>query len=78
MDSIWRPMVKTGYFRKWKDFPSNDSALSSYGIEISICDGESDRDCEYPDCKGFFEVPSIPFEPERTCMDICLKLHFEM
>ena len=54
MDSIWRPVVKTGYFQEWKDKPSNVSALSLAGIEISICDGKSDRDCEYPDCKGFF------------------------
>ena len=56
MELHLKMVLKTGYFRKRKDYLSNVSAPSCSGIEIlsPFVMGNPVVISEYPDCKGFF------------------------
>ena len=56
MDSIWRPVLKTWYFRKWKDYRrmTLHRLISDIEILSPFVMGIPDVIGYYPDCKGFF------------------------
>ena len=62
--------VEDRIFVKTEALPSIDSALSCSGIEFSLSDGKSDRDCGYPDLQGLLrKCLRFCSNPEQTCMD---------